>query len=184
MAAYYPPDGLCCCRRRRPVRQPVGEVCLPQLNVFGLVVLHPVWVVPRWWISVSRRRSSSSSSPVWTSPMVFHRIHVRRSELRHTVSCGTSMGWGLLVGWEQVFSLCFRRSLLLASNGGGRIQSCRRRRRRRRTGDSSCGPGCNLLLLQAALCKFWDVILLIYKPTRFAKKDPCRSNWLQELYIF
>ena len=143
-----------------------------------------VLLLPRRWISVSRQRSSSSSSPVWTSPMVFHRIHVRRSELRRTVSCGTSMGWGLLVGWEQVFSLCFRRSLLLASSGGGRIQSCRRRRRRRRTGDSSCGPGCNLLLLQAALCKFWDVILLIYKPTRFAKKDPCRSNWLQELYIF
>ena len=42
MAASSPPDGLSCCRRRRPVRQPVGEICLPQLDAFGLVVLHPV----------------------------------------------------------------------------------------------------------------------------------------------
>ncbi|RLN43146.1 hypothetical protein C2845_PM01G10770 [Panicum miliaceum] len=77
----------------------------------------PFWVLllPRRWISVSRRRSSSSSSPVWTSPMVFHRLHVRQSEFRRAVSCGTSKGWGLLIGWEEVFSLCFLRSLLLVS---------------------------------------------------------------------
>ncbi|KAG2566680.1 hypothetical protein PVAP13_7NG176917 [Panicum virgatum] len=66
-----------------------------------------VLLLPRRWISVSRQRSSSSSL-VWTSPMVFHRVHVYRYELRRTVFCGSSMGWGLFIG------------------GGGRIWSCRR----------------------------------------------------------
>ena len=47
--------------------------------------------------------------------MVFHRVHVYRYELRRTVFCGSSMGWGLFIGWEEVFSLCFLRSLLHAS---------------------------------------------------------------------
>ena len=42
MAASLPPDGLCSWRRSHPVRQAVREVCLPQLDAFGLVVLHPV----------------------------------------------------------------------------------------------------------------------------------------------
>ena len=89
----------------------------------------PFWVLllPRRWILVSRRRSSSSSSsPVWTSPMVFHRAQVRRSELRRTVSCGTSMGWGLLIGWEGVFSRFLLRSLLQASKAAAEDRSCGR----------------------------------------------------------
>ena len=73
------------------------------------------------------RRRSSSSSPVWTSPMVFHQAQVRRSELRRTVSCGTSMGWGLLIGWEGVFSRFLLRSLLQASKAAAEDRSCGRR---------------------------------------------------------
>ncbi|KAG2611623.1 hypothetical protein PVAP13_4KG210005 [Panicum virgatum] len=68
----------------------------------------PFWVLllPRRWILVSRRRSSSSSSSlVWTSSMVFHRLHVCRPEFQRAVSCGASKVWGLLIGWEEVFSL-------------------------------------------------------------------------------
>ena len=42
MEASLLSDGLCCWRRRRPIRGAVDEVCLPQPDAFGLVVLHPV----------------------------------------------------------------------------------------------------------------------------------------------
>ena len=47
--------------------------------------------------------------------MDFQRLHAHRSWFRCVVSCGLSKGWGLFIGWEEVFSLCFLHSLLHAS---------------------------------------------------------------------
>ncbi|KAG2650087.1 hypothetical protein PVAP13_1NG190500 [Panicum virgatum] len=63
-----------------------------------------------------RQRSSSSSSPVRRSPMDFQWLHVRRSWIRRTVSCGISKGWGLFIGWEGVLFLCFLCLVLHGAN--------------------------------------------------------------------
>ena len=63
------------------------------------------------------------------------------------------MGWGLFIGWEEVFSLCFLRSLFHASNMAAEGLGA--------AGDDSeeeqeihCGPGYYFLYLQGCLYKF------------------------------
>ena len=89
--------------------------------------------------------------------MVFHRVHVRRSELRRTVSWGTSMCWGLLIGWEGVFSRFLLRSLLQASKAAAEDRSCGRR-----GGEEEQGiPLVDLVVISyicGGLFVSWDVI--------------------------
>lgn len=87
----------------------------------------PFWVLllPRRWISVSRRRSSSSSSPVRTSPMDFQRLHVRRSWIRRAVYCGISKGWGLFMVATESFLSVFCALFFMPPMRRGRIGSFR-----------------------------------------------------------